>query len=283
ASGLKINLVKSRLYGIGVAIEDVNVVVSSLGCAHNELPFIYLGLPVGKRMLFSDGWAKVIEFLGSLPNYYLSLFKAPNKVINALKSIRSGLGVGSILAKNLGLLKKWKWRLLIEKDALWKKTIQEFYGADGGLGSILSNRMALTNGLGLMKHQAFLRASLDRLATRPSLVARGISITDPSCPFCNQSIEDVHHVLVACPRVARVWRKDETNSFIMLRFLYDLYGIGGTSWSMPTRLLRKISRNTSSRRFNDFLRRGSISAHFSRGVAVWERWTSRPFDILDHV
>ncbi|GJS09735.1 RNA-directed DNA polymerase, eukaryota, reverse transcriptase zinc-binding domain protein [Tanacetum coccineum] len=68
--------------------------------------------------------------------------------------------------------------------------------------SILSNRMALTNGLGLMKHQAF-----SRLATRPSLVARGISITDPSCPFCNQSIEDVHHVLVACPRVARVWRK----------------------------------------------------------------------------
>ncbi|GKE35441.1 hypothetical protein Tco_1454763, partial [Tanacetum coccineum] len=61
ASGLKINLAKSRLYGIGVAIEDVNVVVSSLGCAHNELPFIYLGLPVGKRMRFSDGWAKVIE------------------------------------------------------------------------------------------------------------------------------------------------------------------------------------------------------------------------------
>ncbi|GJR98047.1 hypothetical protein Tco_0270221, partial [Tanacetum coccineum] len=155
---LKINLTKSRLFGIGVANEHVTNVASSLGCTHDKLPFIYLGLSVCKRMWFCDGWANIIDrfrsklsawkakslsisgrltliksILGSLPIYYLSLFKAPSKVIIALESIRSGLGVGSILAKNLGLLGKWKWHFLTEKDALWRAVIQEFYGDDGGL------------------------------------------------------------------------------------------------------------------------------------------------------
>nr|GEW75462.1 hypothetical protein [Tanacetum cinerariifolium] len=163
-SRLKINLAKSRLYGISVAIEDVTVVVSSVGRALNNLTsFVEL---ICNTTLFSDG------------------------------------------------VEKWSW--------------------------------------------SYEASDISRLATRPSLVARGISIADPSCRFCNQSTEDVHHVLVACPRVARVWRKvwawwnldmpnvflffllikspwktfttlgvqDETNSFMMLRFLYGLYGIG---------------------------------------------------------
>lgn len=90
--------------------------------------------------------------LGTLPLYYFSLFKAPMKVINLLESIRcrffwdfkegkkgiawikwksilhdkdkGGLGVGSLKAKNIGLLGKWKWRFLNEKDALWVRVIK---------------------------------------------------------------------------------------------------------------------------------------------------------------
>ncbi|GJW04928.1 DNA-directed DNA polymerase [Tanacetum coccineum] len=40
--------------------------------------------------------------------------------------------VGSILAKNMGLLGKWKWRFLVEKNALWRTMIKDFYGLDGG-------------------------------------------------------------------------------------------------------------------------------------------------------
>ncbi|GJX98997.1 hypothetical protein Tco_0356016 [Tanacetum coccineum] len=32
----------------------VEVVAASLGCAHDSLPFIYLDLPVGKRMRYCD-------------------------------------------------------------------------------------------------------------------------------------------------------------------------------------------------------------------------------------
>ncbi|PWA56168.1 hypothetical protein CTI12_AA356130 [Artemisia annua] len=45
-----------------------------------------------------------------------------------------GLRVGSLLAKNLGLFGKWKWRFLVDKDTLWRRVIREFYGVEGGFG-----------------------------------------------------------------------------------------------------------------------------------------------------
>ncbi|GJR67295.1 putative RNA-directed DNA polymerase, eukaryota, reverse transcriptase zinc-binding domain protein [Tanacetum coccineum] len=40
---------------------DVEVVASSLGCLHNEISFIYLGLLVGKKTRLSDGWNNVVN------------------------------------------------------------------------------------------------------------------------------------------------------------------------------------------------------------------------------
>nr|GEY01736.1 reverse transcriptase domain, reverse transcriptase zinc-binding domain protein [Tanacetum cinerariifolium]GEY92281.1 reverse transcriptase domain, reverse transcriptase zinc-binding domain protein [Tanacetum cinerariifolium] len=101
--------------------------------------------------------------LGSLPVYYLSLFKAPLSVLKVLDSIRcrffwghkegekginwvkwksillgsnqGGLGVGCLQSKNLSLLGKWKWRFLTDKKALWHDVIKEFYGEDGGFAT----------------------------------------------------------------------------------------------------------------------------------------------------
>ncbi|GJY38763.1 reverse transcriptase domain, reverse transcriptase zinc-binding domain protein [Tanacetum coccineum] len=126
-SGLKVNLDKSRLFGVGVPDSDVSLVASSLGCTHGILPLIYLGLPVGRRMRFSEGWEGIIDrfhdrlslwkaktlsvggrltlikyVLGSLPVYYLSLLKAPSNVLK----IYGGLGVGCLHSKNLSLLGK---------------------------------------------------------------------------------------------------------------------------------------------------------------------------------
>ncbi|GJV63851.1 RNA-directed DNA polymerase, eukaryota, reverse transcriptase zinc-binding domain protein [Tanacetum coccineum] len=55
---------------------------------------------------------------------------------SVLQSSESGgLGIGSLRAKNLGLLGKWWWRFLIEKNALWCRVISVFYGVDGGFSS----------------------------------------------------------------------------------------------------------------------------------------------------
>ncbi|GKC34452.1 putative RNA-directed DNA polymerase, eukaryota, reverse transcriptase zinc-binding domain protein, partial [Tanacetum coccineum] len=192
ALGLKVNLSKSRLFGLGTSNSEVESVASMLACASDLLPFMYLGLSVGKNMRYFDGWNEVVNrlramltvwkaktlsiggrltlikyILGGLHVYYLSLFKAPQKVLKLLESIRchffwgsnesqkgiccvkwntillelnlGGLGIGSIHAKNLDLIGKWKWRFLTEKDALWRRVIKYFYRDDGGFGSPLGS------------------------------------------------------------------------------------------------------------------------------------------------
>ncbi|KAJ0621911.1 hypothetical protein HanIR_Chr01g0014101 [Helianthus annuus] len=112
-SGLKINLVKCSIYGIGVGEHEVNHMASLLRCKQVMFPFTHLGLLVGANMNLSRNWNAVLEVfksrlliwkaktlsyggritliksvLNSLPIYYFSLFKAPIKVLNALDRIR---------------------------------------------------------------------------------------------------------------------------------------------------------------------------------------------------
>ncbi|GJS96150.1 putative RNA-directed DNA polymerase [Tanacetum coccineum] len=108
ASGLRVNLAKSKLYEIGV-----NSVVI-LNCGFDSLPFIYLGLPVGMKMNCVESWNEVIDcftnrisswktkilsigsrmtltkaVLGSLPLFYFSIFRAPSKVLQNLEKNHS--------------------------------------------------------------------------------------------------------------------------------------------------------------------------------------------------
>ncbi|GKB24140.1 hypothetical protein Tco_0863541 [Tanacetum coccineum] len=124
-------------------------------------------LSIGGRLTLSK------EVLGSLPLYYLSIFKAPTMILKQLESIRrhffggfkdeangiswvkwdsvlqssesGGLGIGSLRAKNLGLLEKWWWRFLNEKNAVWCKVISMFYGVDGGFSSRIGSGLHKSN------------------------------------------------------------------------------------------------------------------------------------------
>ncbi|KAF5795822.1 putative RNA-directed DNA polymerase [Helianthus annuus] len=109
-SGLRINLGKSSLFGIGVGIEEVDILAGSVGCKSESLPFKYLGLKVGANMNRIVNWRPVYDVfearlalwkssllslggrvtlirsvLASLPNYYFSLYRAPVKVIKDLE------------------------------------------------------------------------------------------------------------------------------------------------------------------------------------------------------
>ncbi|GKE46407.1 RNA-directed DNA polymerase, eukaryota [Tanacetum coccineum] len=99
-SGLHINLHKSKLYGVGTALEDVEQCSGAIGCSDASLPFTYLGLPIGSNMNRRDNWDELIlkvqkklmnwkimllsirgrltllkPVLGSLDIYFMSLFK----------------------------------------------------------------------------------------------------------------------------------------------------------------------------------------------------------------
>ncbi|GJS93656.1 putative RNA-directed DNA polymerase, eukaryota, reverse transcriptase zinc-binding domain protein [Tanacetum coccineum] len=48
ASGLKVNMSKSRLIGLGILMSEVENLANFIGCSHDFVPFINLGLLVGK-------------------------------------------------------------------------------------------------------------------------------------------------------------------------------------------------------------------------------------------
>ncbi|XP_076936463.1 uncharacterized protein LOC143603585 [Bidens hawaiensis] len=143
--GLKINLHKSVLYGVGVDIEYLKIEAEALGCKAGDIPFVYLGIKVGANMnrttnwepvvstfkrrlskwkantLSIGGWVTLIKsVLDSLPLYYFSLFKAPVKVINNLEGImRRFLWGGSVEVRKMSWV---SWEIVT-------KSIR-----DGGLG-----------------------------------------------------------------------------------------------------------------------------------------------------
>ncbi|GJT61258.1 RNA-directed DNA polymerase, eukaryota, reverse transcriptase zinc-binding domain protein, partial [Tanacetum coccineum] len=77
ASGLRINLHKSKLMGIAVENSMVDLAANNIGLEDE------VSLSIGGRLTLLK------SVLGSMPIYYMSMFKAPIHVLNKLESIRS--------------------------------------------------------------------------------------------------------------------------------------------------------------------------------------------------
>ncbi|KAF5804783.1 putative RNA-directed DNA polymerase [Helianthus annuus] len=113
ASGLRVNLAKSSVYGVGVNESQVLDMATILRCRVGSFPFKYLGLQVEANMNLVKHWKPVIEtfkkrltvwkantlsyggritliksVLNSLPTYYFSIYKAPVQFIKELEGLR---------------------------------------------------------------------------------------------------------------------------------------------------------------------------------------------------
>nr|GEZ92835.1 hypothetical protein [Tanacetum cinerariifolium] len=114
ASGLKINLLKSQVLGVGVPRNIVHQGASLVGYAVMQTPFRYLGVSVGEQMSRKSTWVNTIQelhsrlskwkvktlsvggrltllksVLGSSPLYNMSIYKVPKGVLHDMESIRS--------------------------------------------------------------------------------------------------------------------------------------------------------------------------------------------------
>ncbi|GJX41243.1 RNA-directed DNA polymerase, eukaryota, reverse transcriptase zinc-binding domain protein [Tanacetum coccineum] len=147
--GLKINVHKSHLLGVGVPNVIVDAAASSLGSSIMKTPFMYLGVPVGGNMSNIKAWDDIIRkiksrlskwkvktlsiggrltllksVLGSTPIYWMSLYKVPKAVLASMEAIKhGGLGVSSFYALNRALLFKWGWRYISQDNSLWARVI----------------------------------------------------------------------------------------------------------------------------------------------------------------
>lgn len=129
-SGLKINYKKICLMGVGVEGFVLENWANALNCSVGEIPFVYLGLPIGAKSGDRKIWRKAIErienrlaawenhFLSfadrlvllkvvliSLSIHYLSFFKAPSFVLTRLKQIQ----IHFLWGGSLGGKKKITW------------------------------------------------------------------------------------------------------------------------------------------------------------------------------
>ncbi|GJV49454.1 hypothetical protein Tco_1439666 [Tanacetum coccineum] len=224
ASGLKINVHKSSLYGVGVSHSHIQDMADKFGCMANNLPFTYLGVKVGSNMSRINAWDDIVQkvvhklsnwkaktlsvggrltliksVLGSLPTYYMSLFKIPDGVLSHLNlsfkffflgsdledakmtwvSWRKvmahkqygGLGVSSLFALNRALLFKWIWRFLTNEAGLWLNVVKVIHGDNGSLAHSPPSRFGCSVWIGELK-------AID------SLKSRGVDLME----FCNKVI-----------------------------------------------------------------------------------------------
>ncbi|XP_022014076.1 uncharacterized protein LOC110913564 [Helianthus annuus] len=111
-SGLRINLRKSNLFGVGVEDVELASMAEIVGCVKGGFPFKYLGIPLGANMNRVSNWDPIISIfrnrlsnwkarflsiggrvvliksvLESLPIYFFSIFKVPVKVVVRLESL----------------------------------------------------------------------------------------------------------------------------------------------------------------------------------------------------
>ncbi|GJT00400.1 RNA-directed DNA polymerase, eukaryota, reverse transcriptase zinc-binding domain protein [Tanacetum coccineum] len=209
ASGLRINLHKSKLMGITVDNSLVDLAANDIGCLTLNFLFQYLRVNIGGNMSRINSWDDVINkvhhrlskwkmkslsiggrltlfksVLGSMPIYYMSMFKVPIHVLRKLESIRShffngvdpnvrkmmlvkwdhvlaskekgGLSVSSLYALNRALIFKWVWRFRTQNLSLWSRVIKAIHGDDGKISTthnfnISSNWMDIIREMHLLK------------------------------------------------------------------------------------------------------------------------------------
>nr|GEZ33599.1 RNA-directed DNA polymerase, eukaryota [Tanacetum cinerariifolium] len=119
ASGLRINVSKSQVLGIGVPSDIVQQGASRIGCDIMKTPFKYLGVIVGDNMSRLSAWSNSIQkihaklskwkvktlsiggrltllksVLGATPVYNMSIFKAPSLVLHEMEMLRNNFFIG---------------------------------------------------------------------------------------------------------------------------------------------------------------------------------------------
>ncbi|GKB05296.1 RNA-directed DNA polymerase, eukaryota, reverse transcriptase zinc-binding domain protein [Tanacetum coccineum] len=162
-SGLKINLQKSNLYGIGVNTYEISNLASFTGCTPQRLPFTYLGILIGSNMSRIKEWNPIIDkFKKRLSKWKANMLSIGGRIFTgqfilglhgwdqkipwiAWKSVlaskvKGGLGIGSFEPLNLALLQKWRWRFYNIPQALWVKVVSEIHGSYGMVGSDFFNQ-----------------------------------------------------------------------------------------------------------------------------------------------
>ncbi|GJW26443.1 RNA-directed DNA polymerase, eukaryota, reverse transcriptase zinc-binding domain protein [Tanacetum coccineum] len=182
--GSQINIQSLNIYGIGVNKDEVLSMASNAGCMAGDIPFNYLGLPIGSNMKSIADWK-------SCHQSYLGL--------------EGGFDIMVVASKgHLGAITyTCTWSLgrngtFTVKDAR--------YRIDQNILPTLAHTTTWDKSIPRKVNVFMWRLSLDRLPHRLNLSSRGMDILAISCPSCNANVESANHVFFECDIATDMWK-----------------------------------------------------------------------------
>ncbi|XP_022032934.1 uncharacterized protein LOC110934047 [Helianthus annuus] len=252
-SGLKINLSKSNLYGMGVEGWEVEEKVARVGCKADKLPFRYLGLMVGANMSNINNWKPVYDVFEAR----LSKWKADSLSIGGSGQEKFGwqwkrpLAPGPESEDLIQLLNLLDSFVVFDSKDKWV-----WLGDGSGDFSVGAVKRTLVKGRGSDNFSRFKwcrwvhakcnifawRTGLGGIPTVEALRRRNINLQDLSCGFCNEGEDTVGHLFTECLAANVVWNSISMSGYADLRvFVPRSYGgalvlwVKGTGENYPSR------------------------------------------------
>ncbi|GJV36397.1 reverse transcriptase domain, reverse transcriptase zinc-binding domain protein [Tanacetum coccineum] len=195
-SGLKVNLNKSLVYGVGVPKNEIEGMARWMGCCVGEFPFTYLGLPIGSNMRRVSAWRLVME-----------------KVKKRLSEWRAKSMSFGFVCPRVG--NRWdtyfwvdRFSRLYHLDSRKEAKVagNELRGHGGGSGSGDSWTWLLEDN-GRFTVKALSKMVDNKLPVRSELDKSGIDLDSLLCPSCNDVVETIDHCLVLCNMASHIWEK----------------------------------------------------------------------------
>ncbi|GJZ55138.1 RNA-directed DNA polymerase, eukaryota [Tanacetum coccineum] len=95
ASGLKINLGKCKLMGVGVQMDDVQNMATVIGCEGAKLPFVYLGVQVRANMKWIAEWDEVIKKFKTRLSTWKAKTLSVGGRLTLIKLVLGNAGIGN--------------------------------------------------------------------------------------------------------------------------------------------------------------------------------------------
>ncbi|GKD20495.1 RNA-directed DNA polymerase, eukaryota, reverse transcriptase zinc-binding domain protein, partial [Tanacetum coccineum] len=185
ASGLKINVSKSNVLGLGVSSQDVKDMASDTCCG--PAPLKLYGL------LFSWGkWGDKEDGVGLMGECSIGC------------TIWMLIRIACSRITEFMMLRPDSWRWNLEDDGIFTVHVTRTHIDACMLPSI----SPCTSWLKVLprKVNVFIwRFILDRLPTRLNLSLRGIEIPSIECPICNSGMESIDHIFFDCEVASNIW------------------------------------------------------------------------------
>ncbi|GKA90122.1 hypothetical protein Tco_0811934 [Tanacetum coccineum] len=202
ASGLKINIQKSNVYGLGVSDVDVSSMASNSGCASGSFPFTYIGLPIGSNMSLTSSWQVVARvsisekdtWVGDSPFYirYNRLYRLEReKDCLIIDRINNG---------------QWRWN--------WSSSTEINEVEDTCVWSLGNDRT-----FSVKDARCIIDSKILPFLAPSTVWDKNIPRKAISCPSCNSKVESSNHTFFECNIAKDIWMLVRNGVIFLFLFL----------------------------------------------------------------